>query len=177
MARLEPDDPNRCQGTAGNFQCHHPKVAGSNFCQYHASARDRGQVVVKSTRQYRLAKWQARLSEFAEHPEIKSLREEIGIARITLEEIINQCHSPQQLVMASQRVSDLVTRIEKLVSACHRLEERTGAVLDKTAAIQLANRIISVIADHVENADVLEKVADELIKAVINEKPSGTNVS
>jgi hypothetical protein len=153
--RCEPDDPNRCQASSGKEgQCPYKamkKPDGTYYkhCPRHNASRAK-EYENQRMRNYRLGKFQARMEELADNDSVKSLREEVGITRMLLEEIVNQCQSGTDLIMYSNKIADLVSRIEKLVSSCHRLEERTGMLLDKTALTKLADAIISIVTSHVE---------------------------
>ena len=169
MQRVENDDPCRCQGVTGKGQCQIRAIEGSNFCPMHAGAGSRT-LEREKLRNFRLTKWQGRINEFADNDAAKSLREEIGILRMMLEESLNKCRDSHDLILSSGRISDLVLKIEKLVVSCHRLEEKTGMLLDKTAILQLAGTIIECIAKHNIPEDVLSKISDEIIVAVASVK-------
>lgn len=160
------DDPNRCQGNNKVGQCSFLAVPGSNMCpkhDLHNIARQRN----ADKRNYRLTKWQARMEEFADSDKVKSLREEIGILRILLEENMNRCQSAMDIVLYSGKISDLVVKIEKLVASCHRLEQSTGLLLDKSAVINLSNTIITIIANNVKDDAILSVVSDQILDAVL----------
>jgi hypothetical protein len=128
LIRCEVDDPRRCQSSGSQGQCPYTAMPESKFCQRHDG---RGAVAREAdkTNMYRLQVWQARLSEFSEHDKIKSLRDEIGILRILLEETMNKCRDTTALLLYSNKISDLCLRIEKLVSSCNRLEMKMGMLL------------------------------------------------
>lgn len=105
-----------------------------------------------ATRQYKLLKWQERVSQFAEHSEAKNLRDEIGILRMMLEERLNMCTDSQELMMHSSVISSLVEKIERTVLSCHKLEDSMGSLLDKSILIQFADRVISIVSEVFANA-------------------------
>jgi hypothetical protein len=65
----------------------------------------------------------------------------------------------------SNKISDLVIKIEKLVSSCHRLERSTGQLLDKTAIIQVAGMFSEVIGEYVSE-DIQAEISQRLIDIV-----------
>lgn len=162
----DPDDPKRCQAIAGHSQCLNVQVEGSNYCLAHGGNRAVVEQKKESLRNYRLAKYQSRLDEFADSTQVKSLRDEIGVLRILVEERMNQCKDSNDLMMHSSVLSDLVARIEKLVSSCHRIEASLGALLDKTQAIQLGQEIVEIISRHVNDEDALDAISGEIILAI-----------
>jgi hypothetical protein len=117
---------------------------------YTNQARDRAQ----DLRKYNLTKYNARIQAQANHPAIKSLRDEVGILRMVLETQLDRCHTDDDLILKSATIGDLVLKIEKLVSSCHRLEELTNQVLDKATVAQMMDEIIQVIAEAVPETEL-----------------------
>jgi len=167
--RVEDDSPERCQGMFKKSQCNMRKAKGSNYCIIHGG-NIQHEIEKKNDKMYRLAKWRDRMSNFAEDTNIKSLREEIGILRILMEETVNMCEDSQSLLMYSSKISDLAMKLEKLVSSCHRLEASTGMLLDKAAAIQIASTIVKIISAHITDDDIIDSISNEIISAIINVK-------
>ena len=55
-----------------------------------------------------------------------------------LEEVLNKCKDSKDLILKSSVISDLVVKVEKLVSSCHKMEGSMGQLLDKSAILQFA---------------------------------------
>ena len=172
LARVkELDDPNRCQFNTGKGQCQIIKQEGSPFCKVHQSSS-----IVEQTKQrmYRIQKYQSRINELTDHDQVKSLREEIGVTRMMLEQIINRCDDPMDLIYNSSRISALVMNIEKLVTSCHRLEQSTGGLLDKTKLLNVASQFIEIVNQEVNDAAVIENIANRFLKALGDESEEST---
>jgi len=122
-------------------------------------------------RKFRLTKWRERLNEFSDDSEIKSLREEIGILRILLEEQMNTCTSTNELIMHSGRIGDLILKIEKLVSSCHRLDTSLGGMLDKSAAHQFSLEVVKIIQNELSTAieSIVTDTSEENINKILGE--------
>ena len=166
LTHCEPDDPNRCQGPSATLgQCPFFAEPGQKYCLRHAGSSIKAQET-KRTNQYRLQVWQQRLEEFAENENVKSLRDEIGILRLLMEEILNKCSDSTQLLIYSSKISDLAIRIEKLVSSCHRLEAKMGMLLDKSAALSLAGQIVTIIGQHVTDPEIIDSISNGIINAL-----------
>jgi hypothetical protein len=155
----------RCGGTATHGQCPFCKVNGSDYCARHGANKALINQRVERLRNYRLAKWRNRVGEFADSPGIKSLRDEIGILRLTLETMLESCNDSMELILYSQRISDLVMKIEKLVVSCDKLENRMGMLLDKKTVLYLAQRYVEIINDHVTEPDVIDAISNEMVQA------------
>jgi hypothetical protein len=166
--KCEPDDPNRCQSNVQTGQCPYKALPDTKYCIRHGGQVGQKKNEIAAMNGYRLAKWQTRVDQFAEHDQVKSLRAEIGITRMLLEEVINKCETSDQLLMFSGKIADLVTRVEKLVSSCHRIEASTGMLLDKSAALHLASVIVEIISRHVTEDDSIDTIAQEIMVSIVS---------
>lgn len=169
--RAQPEDPNRCQGSDKYLgQCRYKAVPGSKYCPRHKGdltvrARERANL-----REYQLGRYQQAYKEFATDPAAKSLRQEIGLARMLLEEIFKRCQAnDNQLIVFLPRISEMVERIRKLVESCHRIEERLGVTIDRQTMLQMGEIIIATISEEVTDPIVLERLANKILIAIVGE--------
>jgi hypothetical protein len=116
----------------------------------------------KSANMYRLAKYGSRITEFANHAQVKGLRDEIGILRMLLEERLNKCQDNDELLLSSSVLSDLVMKIQSVVGSCHKLEASMGQLLDKQQLIQFAEAIIGVICAEITDPDLLARLSTKI---------------
>ena len=152
-------------------RCEHPgcinkKLNGATMCGFHGGNKQIQSQENRNIRTYRLAKFQAQLDKFANQPNIKSLRDEIGILRIMMEERLNSLNSPLEIMAHTHTISDLCMKIEKLVTSCHKLEKSMGNYLDKSAVIQLGMEIVQIITKYVKDASAIDAIAKELAAAI-----------
>ena len=161
-----PEHPNRCQGLNSNGQCGHMAVEGGTFCIMHGGNKQLESIKNKSLKNYRAGQWQARINRFSESPQIKDLREEIGILRMLMEERLTFCETPHDLLLQSHIISDLVTKIEKTVASCHKLEASLGQHMDKTALMGFAQQVISVISINIDDRDTVDIVANGIVNLI-----------
>ena len=133
---------------------------------------------VKGLQMYRIAKYQERIKEFENHEHIKSLRSEIGILRMMLEEKFNSLNgttdqeSNHNLILAMPLIADHIIKIEKLVKSCNTIEMQLGQYLDKGTVIQIANEIVNVVDSYVEDETIKEKISDEIIQIIERSEPN-----
>lgn len=141
------DDPRRCQGTSAGNQCWSVACDESHLCP----VCSKGQLVEMTKRQYCLTnpKYQARLAELAEADEIKSLRAEVAIARMLIEERLNKIASEQDLFSACGSVNSLLLTVEKLVSRSHILEQNLGQLYHKSTVVQLMQAFVAIVDEEV----------------------------
>src|SRR6516164_4243226 len=165
--RVEETDPNRCQAMGKNFQCPFKAIEGNKFCPRHA-----GLGVALAARRasdmFRLDTYQARVAEFASHDELKNLRGEIGILRMTLEEIINQTGGDRkQLLCYSGKISDMIMKISVLIKTCHRLDTQLGMMLDRDKVMLIAQKIVEIVSEAVPDQSILDKMGEKLVETIL----------
>lgn len=170
VQRAEPDDPNRCQAVVAHGQCPYLAVEGARNCAMHGGSRVAQNLKKQALRQYRLDRWTDRAADFANHDQIKTLNEEIGILRMTLEQVVVQCTTPLDMALNQRTIAELVAKIEKIVMSCTALERQAGQFLDKGAAIQLAGQMVTIISKYVTDPDMLNSITEEMTDAVLSLK-------
>jgi hypothetical protein len=158
----DPDVCHVCQEKNGNG-VYYKAIPGAKTCPRHGGNTQIQALAKKAVNQYRIEVWQNRIGEFTESDGVKSLRAEIGILRLMLETTLNQCNDSTKLMLYSNKISDLATRIEKLVMSCDKLEKNMGMMLDKSTALRLASDIVSLIAQHVDNPEVIDNISNGII--------------
>ena len=159
------DDPRRCTSVTAKGQCLLIKDEGSNYCRLHRGA---GVVAApkRALNNYRIEKFNGRLAELVNSGGIKSLRDEIAILRMLIEERMNFCKDSHDLILASGPISDLATRLEKLVTSCHKLEGSMGELMDKQALMHFATRVVDIITEEIQNDILIERISDRIIAAM-----------
>lgn len=169
LRRCEADDPNRCTAMGKHGQCPYismkaldpEKYPTVDKCQRHGGGMAKNEEL-KRVRNYRIQIWNERLSEFADHPEVKSLRDEIGLIRILIETIMNKCKNDTDLLIYSPQISDLVMRLEKLVASASRLESRSSTNLDRTSALQFAAKVVEIITEHIDDPEIIDSISGDI---------------
>lgn len=168
------DDPERCQGNeVGRGRCLYKAQNGTTHCprhQYHERVP-----TAKKERNYALKLFREKVNAFADNPEIKSLREEIGLVRTMIEIIWNECRDEHELQMRSGKLAGLIQQAQKLIESTHRLEERTGVLLDKQTIIVIADSMLGIVTKFVTDPEAVECIANEL--ADVFAKTGGLHVT
>jgi hypothetical protein len=167
FTRWHPDDdPNeRCIQTVKTGQCPYKKDINTDFCPMHGSNKSVIKQQEEVQRNYRLNRWKKRVNELADNDQVKSLREEIGILRVIMEEMLNKCEDATDLLMYSHRIADTAMKIERLVVSCDKLETKMGMLLSKRAVIQLAGDYVQIINTYIEDPNIIESISEEMIDA------------
>jgi hypothetical protein len=163
FTKVPADSPLRCQGKTRAGQCPNKRAENSEYCHVHGGHNGIKKQSKENLRNYNLAKFRLEVNQKADSQIVKSLREEIGILRLLLETYINKADSPHDLIMMSGPISDLVLKIEKLVSSCHRLESSLGHLLDKQAIVHFASIVINIISENIDDEDKMSRISDGIL--------------
>lgn len=164
------DDPLRCQAINATGQCRLKVMAigegnYTDYCIVHGGQSQKNAFDRKQARNYRIDQLRSRIDEKLDADQLKSLREEICLLRLLVEERFNRCTDHTDLILQSGPISDLIMKVERVVSTCHKLEGAMGQLMDKQALLQFANQVISIISNHLPE-DKLSAVADEIIACI-----------
>jgi hypothetical protein len=167
----------RCIATVKSGQCPYVKDNNTDYCPMHGANKGVIKANGEVRRNYQLRRWKNRVDSFADNDQIKSLREEIGILRMVMEELLNKCEDSTDLLMTSHRIADVAMKIEKLVVSCDKLENRMGLLLSKRAVVQLAGEYVQIINNYVSDPDTIERISEEMICATERIDNLGSSVS
>lgn len=159
LIKVEPTDPNRCQSSDNFGQCDYQVVAGTKHCPRHGGVRAEQSQEKRRTNLYRIEKYQQRIKQLIEPEEAKSLREEVAILRMLLEEMLNHYQSTTEMICYSGRISNLVLSIEKTLTSSEKLEAKAGLSLDKATAMLLATRIVDLVSREVTDTAAIQRVS------------------
>jgi len=166
IERVEDDSPWRCQGMDHHGQCNKKALVKGGNCPLHGGNVQADAIEKASIRNYQLAKFQVELNKHADSPRLKSLNDEVAILRMMLEAQLNQCDDLADMVLKSHLISDLVTKIDKLVNSCHKLESQLGGLMDKQAILTFASNVIDVIGDVIKDDQQLELISSGVLNLV-----------
>ena len=166
---LEHANTDRCQGHSKQTgQCPYVKVNNTDYCPRHGGSTSLATQEKEKIRNYHLTRWQGRVNQLADNSGIKSLREEVGILRMILENMLNTASSNDQLLMYSSRASDLVMKIERLVTSCDKMEGKMGQLLSKDSVLRLAAQYVEIITEHIEDAGIVDKISTKMIAVTMD---------
>jgi hypothetical protein len=174
--RCDPNDPDRCNGPSKTHgQCPFKAAQGSKYCPRHGGNKAIEAQKSDNIYQYRLGKYQARHREFTSDPQIKNLRQEIGVLRMLLEEVFSYIEVAATkddrvtLLITMPRIQSLITTIGDLVMKCDKIETKMGQTLDRASIMNIGSMIINVISQHVSDETVLDTIASEIVEAISNQ--------
>ncbi len=156
------DDPRRCHGATRIGQCMHVAVDGGHHCPNCA----RIDLTEAGRRQYLLTnpRFQEKLEKFSTADEIKSLTEEVAIARMLVEERLNKIDTDADLYASCGAINTLLLTIEKLVSRSHILEQNLGQLFHRSTIVQMMQAFVAVVDDEVRPLEGGVPAIDRIVK-------------
>lgn len=159
-------DPNRCQHIIpSQGQCLNTAVPGCQYCPPHGGSAQLRKNKAVSLRNYRLTKFRARASELGNNDQLSSLKDEVAILRLLIEEKLNHCADAQQLLLSSGPLSDLIMKCTVVVEKCHKLDSRLGNLLDRDKVTVLAQSIVEIVSEFVSE-EQLDEISDKIVKTL-----------
>lgn len=164
-----PEHPNRCQAVGKTGQC--PYLASTNdsgeyvskYCQRHGGNSAAQTANRESQRLYLSALWQDRIGRNAEHPKIISLRDEVGILRMTLDMKLESLKDEQELLMNAHQVVTLVREIRDTVREAGKVELILGKMLSKSEAEKLIQKILDIIMNYIKDAETIKMISEDML--------------
>jgi hypothetical protein len=167
IVKCADDDPKRCQGINAHGQCPYFQMEGSLYCKMHGGNKGNAQMQKKQLHDYIIQQYQNRLDSFAGSNNIKNLHGEVGILRMTLENILLQIKEPNHFPLYSDKIGNLCDKVHKLVVDIQKIDEKTGQMMNKDMIFTIVDAIITIIGSHVKDADVLLVLSNEISDAIV----------
>jgi hypothetical protein len=137
-------------------------------------------VAEQDTKLYQIhkAEYRERLAKLDEHEEAKSLRKEISLIRLLIEERFNLIQNDSDLLAACGTLNSLVLTAERLVQSAHKLEASLGTVLDKSTLYEVGDNIVTLLVKELKDVpgyeDIVTRIGEQMI--LIISKASGKAV-
>lgn len=171
---LDPADPCRCKGVNPEGQCWNRAEEGSDFCRAHHGVN---LAPARNMRQYLLTKVEerTRLAYFAEHDEIKSLRDEIALTRMLIEKLYNSIQNHADLLVTCGPLNKLLLTVDTLVKDSHKLEQSLGNLLGRPAVLRLGQQIVEILMVRLEGIPNHVRLVDSILDDLVPTINSATN--
>lgn len=168
--RVEEDDPRRCQGITARGQCDFGASAGSEYCPIHGANKQLEATEKKEVRNLLLMKYKQEIKRLGSSEHVMSLRDEIGVLRMMLEKLLNACRGDADLMLFSPQLGELVMKIGKIVTDCHKIEERTGQLLSREELGAFALKVIELVNDNVKDPEARRVIGEGIMAAIPDTK-------
>lgn len=162
----DPADPRRCKGAAQDGQCMNEAEHGSDYCRAHSgvsTAEEEGRRIYHLAQ----ARYRTRLAQLSEHEEVKSLREEIALNRMLIEQRFNLIKNETDLLAACGQLNQMLLTVERLVKSAHQIEQNLGVLLSKPTVLRLGQQLCEIIVEELVGADRYEERVDRICERLI----------
>ncbi len=155
-------DPRRCKGSIREGQCLNVAADGSDYCLCHNGV-DRGPA--RRLRKYLLASAedQGLLAKYADDDELKSLREEIALVRMMMQNTLASAQADVDKINAYSKVNTFLLTLERLMKTCHSLEQSLGQLVGKPALIRLGQQLCQIVVSRLEGVPNYEQLVDAIV--------------
>lgn len=155
----------KCQANLSDLTpCGAEAIDDTIYCAKHGATSVRQALEKKQANLYRIEKYRDRVNHYSEHDKANSLREEIAILRILLEELLNKYTTTDELLLQAGVVGELVCKINALVTSSHKIEVALGELMSKTKVLGMADQMVSVIADVIDNPETVAIISDKIME-------------
>jgi len=154
-------------------QCPLDAMEGLEYCALHCKGDPEG----PQKSQYNLSKYRyrTRYGSFLESDELRSLRDEVALARMALEERLNLVTNDAEFVAACGQLNTMFLTVEKLVNTCHRLETSLGSLLSKPALLRIVQQFVDILMEELasvpDHESIIDRISDRLISVVAMAAP------
>jgi hypothetical protein len=145
----------------------------TKFCALHT----RGDAEASIRTQYNLSKYRYRnrYDNFYENEALRSLRDEVALARTVLEERMNMINNSAEFIAACPQLNTLFLTVERLVNTCHRLETSLGSLLSKPTLLRIVQKIVDILTEEMASVPnheaIIDKLSDRIIEVVLTAAP------
>lgn len=151
-------------------QCPLDAMEGLDYCAIHCKTDPEG----PQKAQYNLAKYKyrTRYHSFIDDDELRSLYNEVALARMALEERLNLVQNDAEFIAACGQLNTMFLTVEKLVGTCHRLETSLNTLLSKPALLRIVQQIVNILVEELQeitDSEVLiDRISDRILATILN---------
>ena len=159
-------DPERCLHVLRHGQCTNKCAPGSDYCLAHGGNKAAQAEAANSLKNYKIHLFKERLGDLSNSDNITALHDEVALLRFMIEERIKQCASEGDLLLVSGPLSELIMKVEKVVTSCHKLENSLGKLLGRDRLIQFATEVIDIINDETKHLGLNAEETSNFLDAI-----------
>jgi|WetSurMetagenome_2_1015567.scaffolds.fasta_scaffold09775_7 hypothetical protein len=156
----------RCEFThIGAGQCNEEALEGCRYCSLHTTLDPEKQ----QKRLYNLLKfkYRTRYEQIGDHEALRSLREEVAIAKMMLEESLNLIQNESEYMARRSELAQQLVTIEKLVSSMLKMETSLGTLISKPTLLKLTSDIVQILITKLQHIEGYELLIDEISAAIV----------
>jgi len=159
-------DPRRCKAASCDGQCRNVAEDGDDYCRAHLSTPPAAPA--RRMRKYLLVKAedQALLARYVDDDDLKSLREEIALVRMMIQNTLADAQTNMDRINAYSKVNTYMLTLERVMKTSHALEKSLDQLVSKSTLIRLGKQLCHIILDKLEGVPNYEQLVDALIPEI-----------
>jgi hypothetical protein len=160
----------KCEFTTATGQCTEEALEGDRYCSLHTHLDpDKHQKRMYNLLKY---KYRTRYEQIGEHESLRSLREEVAMAKMMLEETFNSIHNDSEFLASRADLAHQLATVEKLVSSMLKMEVSMGTLISKPTLLKIASDIVQILLDKLKDVAghelLIDEISAEIIKTIEN---------
>ncbi len=167
LERVGARHPDACKGTLGTGPCHYRRVPGNDNCEIHGGGSQIQVNKTKALQNYILDNhYGVNAQRMLASPGLKTLTDEVVLTRATLEGIARLIKVDNDILIYSEKISNLVRTIQTLVESTHKLQKDNKELLDRQTLYSIVDGILAVVLEYIKDPADLSVVAEKIYAAV-----------
>lgn len=155
----------RCEFTYDGGQCTEEAIVGGTRCNLHAHIDPEH----TQKRLYNLLKfkYRTRYEQIGEHEALRSLRDEVAIAKMMLEETLNNIQNDSEFAASRSDLAHQLATVEKLVASMLKMETSLGTLISKPTLLKIAADMVRILLDKLKDVPNHELIIDDISVAIM----------
>jgi hypothetical protein len=161
--KIATDQDFRCQASTASGQCKFAAAFDGGNCALHKGNAQAKSLCANALYVRLNDRYRQRLEAMKSSKGHFTLNEEVGILRLLLEDLLTSVeNNPNKMLRSIGQASDLISRIERLVTSAMKAEKYVGELLSRNQAAAMLQDAVNIIAEEIQDIDVLTRIADRL---------------
>jgi hypothetical protein len=155
----------RCEFTYSQGQCSEEALEGERYCRLHIHIDpDKHQKRLYNLLKY---KYRTRYEQIGDHEALRSLRDEVAIAKMMLEETLNNIQNDSEFAASRGELAQQLATVEKLVASMIKMETSLGSLLAKPTLLKIAGEMVQILLEKLRDIPNHELLIDEISVAIL----------
>jgi len=155
----------RCEFTYRQGQCSEEAIEGCRFCSLHTNIDPEKH----QKRLYNLLKfkYRSRYEEIGDHESLRSLRDEVAIAKMMLEQSFNLINDDSEFMASRADLAHQLATIEKLTASMLKMETSLGTLISKPTLLKIAGDIVKILLEKLQDIPNHEMIIDDISAEIL----------
>jgi hypothetical protein len=155
----------RCEFTHPTGQCAEEALEGCRYCSLHTHIDpERHQKRLYNLLKY---KYRTRYEQIGEHEALRSLRDEVAISKMMLEETLNSIQNDSEFMASRAELAQQLATVEKLVASMLKMEVSLGTLISKPTLVKIAGEIVQILLKKLKDIPDHEMLIDDISAEII----------